>query len=104
MLIGLLQRLEKTDAEDEHDQHRQKHVGCISIDMADMHPPGELGQPTEAVYRRLKDPAIDDVDFGGLTSDRRPKMLSNGLRAVLDGGRNIASKTTRTGLENPVAV
>jgi hypothetical protein len=37
----------RVDAGDQHEEHRQENVGGIGIDVADMHPPGEVREPSD---------------------------------------------------------
>ena len=39
-----LASLENADAENEHKQHSEQHIGRIGVDIADMHPAGDVTQ------------------------------------------------------------
>ena len=81
------------------------NVGCIGVDMPDMHPTNDAREPAQRRHRRVDNKSIDDMDFGmiRLMAVRKWRATASTLSSPAAGLR-IASKMTRTGLENPVAV
>jgi hypothetical protein len=86
-LISSAEALEETRSDYENETYGEENVGCIGIDMPDMHAPNDAREPAQRRHRRFDNQSIDDMDFGMVPPDGGAKVASNHFDIILPSGR-----------------